>query len=139
MTDQLEILSRGQLTENPHILRRLVYVKSIYLEGVEHYNSNTEFERAIAVLLYDNSIEMLMNATIEYFGGQVKDDKFDNLLTVFKNTIQKINSNPSKLIHEPEIKNMRRAKTGRSITRNPQATTSLLSVGLKASEPSCNK
>lgn len=109
MTDQF---SKVQLTENPLILRRLIYVKNLYLQGLEHYNSNTEFDRAIAVLLYDNSIEMLMNATIEYFGGQVKGDNFDNLLTVFKDSIQKINSNPSKLIHEPEIKNMRRARNG---------------------------
>jgi hypothetical protein len=110
MAGKLEIHSSGQLTENPHMLRRLVYVKSLYLQGFERYSSDTELDRAIALLHYDNSIEMLMNATIEYLGGQMKGDKFDDLLAAFKVNVQKIISNPSKLIHEPEIKNMRKAR-----------------------------
>lgn len=110
MAGKLEIHSSGQLTENPHIIRRLVYVKSLYLQGFDHYNSDTELDRAIALLHYDNSIEMLMNATIEYLGGQMKGESFDNLLTAFKNSVEKIISNPSKLIHEPEIRNMRKAR-----------------------------
>lgn len=112
MAGKLEIQNTVHLTENPQILRRLIYIKSLYLQGFEHYNSETELDGAIALLLYDNSVEMLMNATIEYLGGQVKGDNFENLLTAFKENILKINSIPSEHIHELEIKNIRKARNG---------------------------
>lgn len=94
-----------------HILRQLVYTKGLYNKGVEHYSFNTEFDRAIAILHYDNTIEMLMNATIGHLGGnQSKERNFYALLDLLKKNIQKNGYDPNELIHESEIKNMRAAR-----------------------------
>lgn len=95
----------------PHILRQLVYTKGLYNKGVEHYSFDTEFDRAIAILHYDNTIEMLMNATIGHLGGNLsKERNFNGLLDSLKKIIEKNGYDANELIHEPEIKNMRAAR-----------------------------
>lgn len=95
----------------PHILRQLVYTKGLYNKGVEHYSFDTEFDRAIAILHYDNTIEMLMNATIGHLGGNLsKERNFNGLLDSLKKIIEKNGYDANELIHESEIKNMRAAR-----------------------------
>jgi len=94
-----------------HILRQLVYTKGLYNKGVEHYSFDTEFDRAIAILHYDNTIEMLMNATIGHLGGNQSNERnFHALLDSLRKIIQKNGYDPNELIHESEIKNMRAAR-----------------------------
>ena len=96
---------------NSHILRQLVYAKGLYNKGIEHYSYDNEFDRAIALLHYDNTIEMIMNATIGHLGGnQSKDRTFKALLDDVKNMLRKNGYDPNELIHESEIKNMRAAR-----------------------------
>ena len=58
-----------------HVLRRLLYSKVLFLHGSKHAEENTAMDSVFAVLHFDNSIEMLMNTILEYFGAPYKSER----------------------------------------------------------------
>ena len=64
-----------------HILRRLIYVRRLYLHGVEHAGDATQIDLALGVLNFDNAIEMLLYIIAEHLGLTTR-----NTLFQFMNT-----------------------------------------------------
>jgi hypothetical protein len=96
-----------------HVLRRLLYSKVLFLHGSKHAEENTAMDSVFAVLHFDNSIEMLMNTILEYFGAPYKSERrfhelFQDVIKLVKESKDKINAD--KLLKVREIKNLRLAR-----------------------------
>lgn len=95
-----------------HILRRLVYVKRLYLHGVEHAGNATQTDLALSILNFDNAIEMLFHIIIEFLGFTTKEKRFHNLFNDVKSYLKKKRPRVefSKLLHEKELKDLHSAR-----------------------------
>lgn len=93
---------------DPHTLRHLVYCKSLYMHAISHSDIDNILDRAIALLNFDNSIEMLMYTVLEYRGAKPpRRENFYELLKAFEKAVQDIDL---ALLYEVEIMNMHRAR-----------------------------
>lgn len=109
------------------ILRRLVYAKRLYMHGIGHMDRETQIDMAMAVLNFDNSVEMLLSTSLTYNGKEVP-FHFDNLLEKFygileeKETgistgeIKSLHSARNKVQHEGIVPSMGNVKEYRNIT-----------------------
>ena len=95
-----------------HILRRLVYVKRLYLHGVEHAGNATQTDLALSVLNFDNAIEMLFYIIIEFLGLKKKKEGFHELFNDVKMRLKEKQPHVeiSKLLHENEVKDLHSAR-----------------------------
>lgn len=97
------------------MLRRLVYVRCLYLHGVEHAESGTQIDLALAVLNFDNTIEMLLYAVLEFLQNpDQKERHFHQLLEHVKNAIKekRIDINVDETLNERGIRNLHIARNG---------------------------
>ena len=95
-----------------HMLRRLVYVKRLYLHGVEHAGNATQTDLALSVLNFDNAIEMLFYIIIEFFGLKKRKEGFHKLFNDVKMCLKekKPHVEFSKFLHENEVKDLHSAR-----------------------------
>jgi len=83
------------------------------MHALDHSQSDSVIDRAIATLNFDNAIEMFLYALLDYLGARAPDENFNSLLRVFKDTIAEKGANLDlSCLHEVEIKNMHRARNG---------------------------
>jgi hypothetical protein len=83
------------------------------MHALDHSQSDSVIDRAIATLNFDNAIEMFLYALLDYLGTQAPEENFNSLLKVFKDKITEKRANLDlSLLHEVEIKNMHRARNG---------------------------
>jgi hypothetical protein len=74
----------------PHILRRLIYVKMLLIHGSDHAGKNNFMDQALAVLHFDNAIEMLLYTIREKFDSDTKElGSFPQLIERVKNVLSK--------------------------------------------------
>lgn len=95
-----------------HILRRLVYVKRLYLHGLEHAGNATQTDLALSVLNFDNAIEMLFHIIIEFIGLTTRKEGFHRLFNDVKTHLKKQQPHVEfgKLLHEKEVKALHSAR-----------------------------
>jgi len=100
------------MTLEEYIFRRLVYVKRLYIHGAEHAESGTQVDLALAILNFDNALEMLLYATLEFLGHSIKNKGFHELLNSVNEVIKKErpNVNIDKILCEREVKNLHTAR-----------------------------
>lgn len=93
-----------------HFTRRLVYVKVLLVHGIEHSEMNTPVDTALALLHFDNAIEMLMRIILEFYHAPdlQKERTFHDLVNNVKRLIGNKNPeiNPDELLKIREIKNL---------------------------------
>jgi hypothetical protein len=97
----------GSLVLDEHVLRRLSYAKRIYMHGVEHRENGTQVDLALAILNFDNAIEMLLSVALEFLRGS-SEDTFQGILNNFLIEIQKKQLKVK--ISETGIKNLHLAR-----------------------------
>jgi hypothetical protein len=95
---------------NPDIMRHLTYSKSIYFHALQHSNSESVLDRALAIVNFDGAIEMFLYALMEHVGSEVADNAtFYLLIDSAKKKLVELNKNTA-LLQEVGIKNMHRAR-----------------------------
>jgi hypothetical protein len=91
---------------SPDTIRHLSFAKSLYLHALEHCNSDSILDRAIAIMNFDGSVETLLYALVDYLGAEVKDrPKYNELLCAVRGKL----ANPS-VIQEVSLCNMHIAR-----------------------------
>ena len=91
-----------------HIVRRLIYSKALLLHGIRHAEENSAVDSAFAILHFDNSMEMILNIILEYFGAPAKQErKFYEIINAANEVIkEKMNIDGNKLLNSREITNL---------------------------------
>lgn len=93
------------------ILRRLVYVKFLYINGIEHLRRSTYVDLGLSLLIFDNLIEILFHIILDKLEKSPKHkESFYGLFIEVQQTIKKYNIDVN--MHELEIKNMHKARNG---------------------------
>lgn len=93
-----------------HFIRRLIYSKVLLLHGTEHSHIGTSVDTALAILHFDNAIEMLMRIILEFYHAsniqkeRIFDDLVNNVKVLIKSKHPEIN--PDELLRTREIKNL---------------------------------
>jgi hypothetical protein len=96
-----------------HILKRLIYAKSLLVHGIEHADVGTPIDVALAILHFDNSIEMLMRTILESLSAPDNRERtFDDLINNVKNVvkIKKPKIDSDELLKVRDIKNLHLAR-----------------------------
>ncbi|MCL4429429.1 MAG: hypothetical protein M1167_01635 [Chloroflexi bacterium] len=95
---------------NPDVMRHLSYAKSIYFHALQHSESESALDRAIAIVNFDGAIEMFLYAVMEHSGSEVANNAdFYFLINSVKEKLIALGEKPS-LLQEVSIKNMHRAR-----------------------------
>lgn len=93
-----------------HFVRRLIYVKALLGHGIDHSEMDTPIDTALAILHFDNAIEMLMRIILEFYHAshiqkeRVFDDLINNVRRLIKNRHPEIN--PDELLRTRELRNL---------------------------------
>lgn len=96
-----------------YFLRRLAYAKSLLMHGVEHANGGTPIDMALAVLHFDNAIEMSMQIILEFCCAPFTLERsFRRLIGDVKKAVKskEIGVDIDKIIRESELMNLRAAR-----------------------------
>lgn len=101
------LLSGESLVLDEHVLRRLSYAKRLYMHGVEHMENGTQVDLALAILNFDNAIEMLLSVALEFLRGS-SENTFHGILNNFLIEIQQKQLKVK--ISETGIKNLHLAR-----------------------------
>ncbi len=103
----------GQVSEelNPQTKRRLVHVKAVYSQGLRLSESGGEIEGGLAIVAFDNSLEMMMYTCLEYTQSKVKERvDFDVLLDRTSEALRNKGKDPGRILRPVEVKNLRKAR-----------------------------
>jgi hypothetical protein len=97
---------------NPDVMRHLSYSKSIYFHALQHSDSESILDRALATVNFDGAIEMFLYALMEHVGSEVGDNaNFYLLIDSAKKKLTELNENTA-ILQEVGVKNMHRARNG---------------------------
>ena len=91
---------------SPDTLRHLSFAKTLYIHAIEHSNSDSLLDRALAITNFDGSVETFLYVLADYLGADVKErPKYNELLDAVREKL----ANPS-LIQEIGLSNMHIAR-----------------------------
>lgn len=96
-----------------YFLRRLAYAKSLLMHGVEHANGGTPVDMALAVLHFDNAMEMSMQIILEFCHAPYTPERsFYRLIESVKKAVKSKGTEVDidKIIRESELMNLRAAR-----------------------------
>ncbi|MFC1486602.1 hypothetical protein ACFLRN_02780 [Thermoproteota archaeon] len=96
-----------------HVIRRLLYLKALLMHGNKHTEEDNAMDAVLAILHFDNTVEMLMNIILEYFGAPYKYERNFNTLT--ESTVKAVKKenetiDANKLLKLREISNLHHAR-----------------------------
>jgi len=70
---------------DPGIINRIVYAKYLFWQGNDNLDKSTQFSEGIAVLNYQDSVEMVLRAIGEYLQAPIKDKTtFDGIIDLIE-------------------------------------------------------
>lgn len=95
---------------NPDTTRHLSYAKSLYLHALQHSDSDSLLDRAIAVMNFDGAIETSLYALMDYVGAEVSEKAtYHEMLRALKQELKETSLEPA-LLQEVSINNLHRAR-----------------------------
>ncbi len=96
---------------NPQTARRLVHVKAVYVQGVRQSEAGGEIDGGLAVVAFDNALEMMMYTCLESWQTRLKGRKsFEDLVDLLSGELEKEGKKASKTINPIEIKDLHKAR-----------------------------
>jgi hypothetical protein len=91
---------------SPDTIRHLSFAKSLYIHALQHSNSDSILDRALAIMNFDGSVETFLYALVDCLGAEVKErPKYNELLCAVRGKLV----NPS-ILQEVSLGNMHIAR-----------------------------
>lgn len=106
----------GSVGPGPSVLdsqtkRRLVHVKAVYSQGLRLSKAGGEIEGGLAVVAFDNSLEMMMYTCLEYNQSKVKERiDLEGLLDLASKALTNLGKDTRGILRPVEVRNLRKAR-----------------------------
>jgi hypothetical protein len=96
---------------DPQTSRRLVHVKAVYNQGLRLAESGGEIEGGLAVVAFDNSLEMVMYTCLEYLGAKIPDRAlYADLVSLALETLKEKGKDSADILNPSAMKSLHRAR-----------------------------
>lgn len=91
--------------------RRLVHVKAVYSQGLGLSKAGGEIEGGLAVVAFDNSLEMMMYTCLEYSQSKVKERMdLEGLLDLTSKALTNLGKDACRTLRPVEVRNLHKAR-----------------------------